>query len=263
MAGNYEERIVNVGGAKIRYFKGGQGRPLIALHSVEGNLGWLHLYDELGRNFTVYAPSHPGFAGSDRPSWLESFFDLSRFYLWILQELDVGPATLLGHSIGGWLAAEIAVMSPQIVSRLVLVDAAGVRPRKSEITDIFLHGSEGARMLSFFDVKQVRDYDLLFGRKPAPEEREAHAINRETAIRYCWKPYMHDPVLPELLPRLRSVPTLIVWGREDKIVPVECADLYQKAIFGSRVEIIDRCGHFPHLEQPDEFVRVLTQFLSK
>jgi pimeloyl-ACP methyl ester carboxylesterase len=261
-SGNYEEHSVSVGGAKIGYLKSGRGRPLVALHGVEGNLGWLPLYEELAQRFTVYAPTHPGFAGSDRPAWLESFFDLSRFYLWILQELGLARVTLLGHFIGGWLAAEMAVMSPQSVDRLVLLDAAGVRPRKGEITDIFLHGTEGTRRLAFFDAKQVRDYELLFGRKPTPEEREAHAINREAAIRYCWKPYMHDPVLPELLPRLRNIPTLVVWGSEDRIVPVECAEIYHKAIRGSRLEVLDRCGHFPHLERPEELSRVVLELLS-
>ncbi len=258
----YRERVLTVDGARIRYCEGGSGPPLIALHSIEGHLGWLPLYDELARDFTVYAPIHPGYAGSERPPWLESLIDLSRFYLWIIQELGIGKATLLGHSLGGWIAAEMAVMSPAIVDRLILISPVGVRPREGEITDIFLHGAEGARRLAFFDTKQVADYELLFGRKSSPEEREAQVINREAAIRYCWKPYMHDPALPYLLPRLRDKPTLIVWGRNDQIVPVECADLYHAAIKGSHREIIDRAGHFPHLEQPVEFMRILRGFLE-
>lgn len=258
----YQQLTINVGGAKIAYLKGGKGRPLVALHSVEGNLGWLRCYNELARNFTVYVPTHPGFAGSERPEWLESFADLSRFYLWILQELGLDKTTLLGHFIGGWLAAEIAVMSPHTVDRMVLVDAAGVRPKHGDITDIFLHGTEGARRLSFLDPGQVPEYELLFGRKPSPEEREAHVINREAATRYCWKPYMHDPSLPALLSRLREIPTLAVWGREDKIAPLECGEMYQKGIKGARLEVIDRCGHFPQLERTADFTRIVTQFLA-
>ena len=264
MAGTaYEEGHVAVGGAKIHYLKGGAGPALVMLHSVEGNLGWLRAYDELARRFTVYVPTHPGFAGSERPPWLESFSDLSRFYLWIMQELGIGKAVLMGHFIGGWLAAEMAVMSPQLADRLVLIDAAGLRPREGEITDIFLHGAEGSRRLSFHDVKQVPDYELLFGRKPSPEEREAAAINREAAIRVCWKPYMHDPSLQPLLGRLKRVPTLIVWGREDKIAPLGCGELYAKSIEGARLEVIDRCGHFPQLERRDEFSRIVGGFLEK
>ena len=258
----FESKSVTVGGAAIHYLVAGKGAPLVWLHGSEGNLGWLPLHEELARNFTVYVPTHPGFAGSARPPWLESFLDLARFYLWILQELGLPRATLAGHFIGGWLAAEIAVMSPQLAERLILVDAAGVRPREGEITDIFLHGGEGTRRLSFFDVKQVADYELLFGRKSTPEEREAQVINREATTRYCWKPYMHDPSLPALLERLRALPTLIVWGREDRIVPVEAGELYRRAIAGARLEVIDCCGHFPHLEKPAEFMRVVAPFLG-
>jgi pimeloyl-ACP methyl ester carboxylesterase len=259
---NFQKQEVTVNGTRIGYYKGGHGPTLLALHSVEGHLGWIALYDELARDFTVYAPIHPGFAGSERPPWLETFLDLSRFYLWIIQELGISKTNLLGHGIGGWLAAEIAVLAPATVDHLILISAAGVRPLEGEITDIFLHGGEESRRLSFFNTEQVADYDLLFGRKSSPEDREAQVINREAATRYCWKPYMHDPALLHFVRRLRDVPTLIVWGRNDKILPVECGELYQAGIPGSRLEVIDRAGHFPHLERPDQFMRALRTFLS-
>jgi len=258
----HHEEFVEVAGAKVHLLKGGRGKPLVVLHSVEGNLGWLSYHHSLAQHFTVYAPTLPGFGRSQRPPWLETFSDLSRFSLWLLQELGLEKVALLGHFMGGWLAAEMAVMCPQILDRLILVDAAGVQPRRGEITDIFLHGQEGMRKLAYFDPQQAPEYQDLFGRKPSPEEREILVQNQEMAVRYCWKPYMYDRSLPWLLPRVR-VPALIIWGREDRIVPLECGELYRQALPGSRLEVIDRCGHCPPLEKPDEFTRLVRDFLLK
>jgi pimeloyl-ACP methyl ester carboxylesterase len=254
------EQFIEVAGAKTHLLKGGEGKPLVIFHSVEGDLGWRSYHRQLAQHFTVYAPTLPGFGLSQRPPWLETFSDLTRFSLWLLQELDLPKVSLAGHSMGGWLAAEIAVVCPQILDRLVLVDAAGIQPQQGEIADLFLHGQEGSRKLMYFDPRQVPEYQELFGRKPTPEEREILAQNQETAIRYCWKPYMYDRTLPWLLPRLR-VPTLIIWGREDQIMPLECGELYRQAIPGSRLEVINQCGHCPPLEKPGEFVQLVQNFL--
>ena len=255
------EEFVEVGGAKIHLLKGGQGRPLVMLHSVEGNLGWLSAQRSLAQRYTVYAPTHPGFDASERPEWLETVSDLARFYLWILQELGLDKVSLAGHFLGGWLAAELAVMCPHVVDRLILIDAAGIRPQQGEIADIFLLGQHETQRIAFFDAQQAPEYAAVFGRERSAEEREIQAQNQEMAARLCWKPYMYGRALPWLLPRLR-VPTLIIWGGQDQIVPVECAELYQRAIPGSRLEIIDGCGHFPHLEKPDEFTRLVIDFLG-
>jgi 2-hydroxy-6-oxonona-2,4-dienedioate hydrolase len=262
MTADHERIFVTAGGAKVEVLKGGRGGPLVALHSIEGSLGWLPLHQRLAEHFTVYVPTHPGYVGSERPACVESFLDLSRFYPWILQELRIGKAALLGHFIGGWLAAEIAAMSPEIVEKLVLIDSAGIKPQRGEIADIFLHGIEGTRALAFHDAAQVRDCGPLLAPAKAPEERERQTVNREATTRYCWKPYAHDPMLPLLLGRI-AIPTLIIWGREDRIVPLECAQMYQAAIAGARLAIIDRCGHFPQFERPEEFNRVLLDFLSR
>ncbi len=259
---DYERLLVTVGGARIEVLKGGRGRPLVALHSVEGSMGWLPMYRRLAEHFTVYAPTHPGYFGSQRPAGVESFIDLARFYPWILQELQIGKATLVGHFIGGWLAAEMATMCPEAVQRLVLIDAAGIKPERGEIADIFLHGIEATRALSFHDAKQVRDYDALFPPAKSTEQRERQTANREATTRYCWKPYAHDPLLPLLLRRV-GIPTLIVWGREDRIVPLECGELYHAAIAGSHLAVIDRCGHFPQFERPEEFNSALLEFLLR
>jgi pimeloyl-ACP methyl ester carboxylesterase len=256
----YHEEFIELAGVAIHLLKGGQGNPVVVLHSVEGPLGWRSYHRHLAQHFTVYVPTLPGFGRSQRPPWLETLPDLARFSLWLLQEQGLEHVSLLGYFMGGWLAAEMAVMCPHILNRLVLVDAAGIQPQRGEIADIFLLGPEESRRRAWFAPQQSPEYRELFGRKPSPEERELHAQNQETAVRYCWKPYMYDRSLPWLLPRLR-VPTLIVWGREDQIVPLACGELYRQAIPGSRLTVIDQCGHYPHLEKPDEFSRRVSEFL--
>ena len=255
------EQFIEVAGTRIHLRKAGQGKPLVILHSVEGNLGWRAYHRQLAEHFTVYAPSLPGFDQSQRPEWLESFTDLTRFTLWLLQELDLQKVSLLGHSMGGWLAAEMAVTCPQIVDRLVLADAAGIQPQHGEITDIFLHGQDATRQMAFFDLKKIPEYEELFSRKPSREEREVIIQNQENTIRYCWKPYMFNRSLPHLLPRIHA-PTLVVWGKDDRIIPLECGERYQQTIPGARLEVLPQCGHHPHLEKTEQFVGLVREFLQ-
>ena len=257
-----QEQFIELAGAKIHYLKGGQGNPLVVLHSVEGNLGWRPYLQQLAQHNTVYAMTLPGFGRSERPSWLETLPDVTRLTLWLIEAWGLQRASVLGHFMGGWVAAEMAVSCPQLLDRLILVDAAGIRPQQGEITDIFLHGQEGVRKMAFFDPENSPAAKDLFGRKLPPEERELSAKNQENAIRYCWKPYMHDATLPFFLPRVQT-PTLIVWGKEDRIIPLECGELYRQALKNSRLETLDRCGHYPHLEKPDEFSRLVNEFLLK
>ena len=166
----------------------------------------------------------------------------------------------MGLSLGGWLAAEMAVMCPQLFERLVLVGAAGVKPTQGEITDIFLLSPAELTAKMFHDPKQAPEYEQLYGSPPTPEEQDLLTRNHEMAARITWKPYMHDPRLPSLLRRLR-LPTLIVWGRQDAIMPVNCAEIYHQNIRGSQLVIMEQCGHVPPIEKPQEFVAIVSEFL--
>jgi pimeloyl-ACP methyl ester carboxylesterase len=142
----------------------------------------------------------------------------------------------------------------------VLVDAMGLKPERGEILDIFLITLAEVRARSFFDAPQVPEWQQLYDHQPKPKEDDRAEEALETLVRLCWKPYMHEPRLPFLLPRLQR-PTLIVWGREDAIVPLECGELYQQHIAGSRLTVLDACGHCPHIEKPQAFADVVRPFL--
>ncbi len=258
---SFVEEFIEVGGAKIHLLKGGDGPPLLFLHSIEGNLGWLPWMEEVSKSATVYAPTHPGFGRSERPEFLESVSDMARFYLWMTQELKLDAVTLVGHFLGGWIAAEMATMSPGSLGGLVLVDAAGVRPDTCEIADIFLLGEEETTRLSFHDAPSVPEYSDLFERELSTEERELKVRGREMTTRLCWKPYMYDRSLEWLLQRV-DIPTLVVWGAEDRIIPPSAGNRIHEAIAGSNLEVVPGCGHLPHVEKPGEFSGMVLRHLA-
>ena len=208
MAAGFTEEFVNVGGAKIHLLKGGTGDPLLVLHGGEGATTWMRSAQALAERFTVYLPSHPGYGRSDRPDWLETMQDLASFYTWFLEKLGLDGIRAIGHSLGGWLAAEIAVSCHHVFSKLLLVDPAGIKPKEGEIADVFIISPAQVLELVFHDPKQVPDYDQFYGQPPTPEQQEIAESNREMTVRLSWKPYLHDPSLPGLL-RGVAIPTRI------------------------------------------------------
>jgi pimeloyl-ACP methyl ester carboxylesterase len=256
------EEMIAVGSTKVHVVIGGAGEPLVVLHGAGGNRGWRRWMDAVGERYTIYAPTHPGFGRSDAADWMESIDDLARFYLWFLDVMGLSRARLLGHSLGGWTAAELATMRPDVIERLVLVAPVGLKPEAGEILDIFYHTSEELLGLTVHDPSSVPEWAELFGGKPGPEALEIALRNREMAARLTWKPYMFNPRLPHFLPRV-STPTLIVWGREDRIVPVVCGEQYRRLLPNATLRVLERCGHMPPIEQPDGFAKLVLDFLGR
>ena len=115
--------------------------------------------------------------------------------------------------------------------------------------------------LMFHDPSQAPEYQAVYGKELTPEQQMTADGNREMAVRLCWKPYMHDPRLTGLLGRVK-IPTRMVWGRNDQVVPLECGELFKKAINGSDLVVIDNCGHSPQVEKPEEFTKAALEFLA-
>ena len=165
MAEGYTEAFVEVAETKLHLLRGGQGEPLLILHSAGGNRGWLAFAQLLAQRFEVYVPDHPGFGKSDQPEWITSVPDLACFYLWALEDLGLSRLRVLGLSLGGWLAAEMAVMCPHLFERLILVGAAGVKPTQGEITDIFLLSPAELTAKLFHDPKQGQSMSSYTARR--------------------------------------------------------------------------------------------------
>jgi pimeloyl-ACP methyl ester carboxylesterase len=155
----------------------------------------------------------------------------------------------------------MATMSPGAIDRLVLVAPAGLKPEKGEILDIFFYTPAQVREQTVHDPKTIPEWDEIFGGAPTPAELEIADRNREMTARLTWKPYMYNPRLERFLPRVTN-PTLILWGREDHIVPVECGEQYRRALPNATLTVLDACGHLPPIEQPDTFAKVVLDFLG-
>jgi len=252
---------VTVGNNEVELFSGGSGPALLFLHGAGGNSGWQAYHEELSQSYTVYVPSQPGFNGTGRPDWVYTINDVCHFNLEMAQKLGLGQYILMGSSMGGWIAAEMAAMCSHNLKALILVDAAGIKPEKGEISEIFMVSAETRLKQRFYDPAQVANYDQ-YTRELTPEEQVREHANREMASRLCWRPYLHNLSLPHYLNKVPT-PTLIVWGKQDAIIPVECAEQYRQAIPNSTLKVIDNCGHSPAVEKPREFVRAVTEFLSK
>jgi pimeloyl-ACP methyl ester carboxylesterase len=255
------EETISVAGVTVHCWVGGQGEPLLVLHGAGGSRGFTRAFTALAERHTVWMPTHPGFGASGDADWMEGIDDLARFYLWFIDAARLGRPHVLGHSIGGWTAAEMAAMSPGSLGRLVLVAPAGLKPERGEILDVFYTPLAQLRDLTMHDPTSIPEWQELFGRPPTPAELEIVQRNREMTARLTWKPYMHNPRLPHFLPRVTN-PVLIVWGREDRIVPVVCGEQYRGRLPDARLHVLERCGHVPPVEQPDAFARLVLEFLG-
>ena len=168
MAQTWTEEFLDYSGAKLNMMKAGEGPPLLVLHGAGGSGSIMPYHDALAEHFTVYVPSHPGFDKSTRPTWMDSIVAVSHFYVGLMDEIGLERFSVLGFSMGAWMAAEMAAMCTGRLDRLVLVSAVGIKPQHGEIAEIFTVSRERVGELRFYDTAQVPDYDRLFGRDMTP-----------------------------------------------------------------------------------------------
>ena len=260
--GAFTDEVVTAAGVSVQLRRGGRGAPLLILHGELGVPGWLRAYARLAEHFTVYVPSLPGFGRSARPDWIVGVRDLAAWATWLVRDLQLSqPLPVIGFSLGGWLAAEIATMNPALFTKMVLVGAAGLQPEAGQVWDYFVHSNREAFARSFYDGAKSPEYAQYYDRPWTAEEEAQAEQNREMAARLFWKPYMRSHTLAGLLGGI-ATPTLVVWGREDAIIPLEVCDRYVRAIPGATATVLDRCGHMPEMERPEAFVRAVLDFLA-
>jgi len=255
----FSQRFIEVDGCKLNLRRGGSGEPLLYLHGSGGAPAVLPFMEKLAERYDVLVPEHPGFGASDEPEWLENMHDLAYFYLDVLKSLDLRGVHLVGSSLGGWLALEMAVRDGSRLKSLVLVGPAGISVPCVAPGDVFLWSPEELARNLFFDPVLA---EKMLAQPMTPELLDVSLKNRHTLARLGWEPRMHDPFLHKWLHRV-NVPVKIVWGEADKILPVAYAREFKRLMPGAEVEIIPRCGHLPQAERPEEFCDIVMRFAGK
>jgi pimeloyl-ACP methyl ester carboxylesterase len=248
----------------MRILSKGDGPAVVFFHGPWG-LSWDPFLDELARSFTVHAPEHPG-TSPGRPDDiypLDGMWDLVLCYTEVLDGLGLDRAALVGHSFGAMMACEVAAACPDRASRLVLIDALGLWRDDAPIPNWMLlpHGELAGRVFRDPESEAAR---RMFALPEDPEARVLARVQLQWAMgatgKFLWP--IPDKGLKKRLHRVR-VPTLLVWGGDDRIVPPLYAAEFARRIAGARVETVDRAGHAPHLEQPETVARLVRDFLGE
>ena len=249
-----------VEGLRIDMIERGSGPTVLFLHAENGIEPALAAIDELAKSAHVIAPTHPGFGRSELAAGMRTVDDLAYFYLDFLDQLDLADLTVVGVSLGAWIAAEIAVKSTARMARLVMANAVGVKVGDREtrdIADIFAITDQEYLEIAYCDPNAGRrDFKAL-----PDAEVQAAARAREATARFAWSPYFHDPRLKSRLHRIH-VPTLFLWGTHDRMLSEAYGRAYSAMIPGARFQPIERAGHFPDQEQPKIFAEQVLAFAA-
>ncbi len=249
----FEDSFVEVMGCRTHLRRGGKGKPLLYLHGASGAPVVAPFMEKLAERFEVLVPEHPGYGQSGEPEWLENIHDLGYFYLDFLKQLNLKEVLLVGTSMGGWIAMEAAVRDCSRLSQLVLVGSAGIASPDAEVADTFLMAPEDAVRALYHDPVIA---EALLAIPPTPEAVDTMLKNRHTTARLAWEPRFHDPHLPKWLHRI-DVPVKIVWGENDRIVPVAFTKEFSRLLPKAQIHVVKNCGHLPPIEKPEEFVSIV------
>jgi pimeloyl-ACP methyl ester carboxylesterase len=252
--------MVKIAGIEIELYDSGVGAPLLFLHSAQGFDANHPFVAMLAKHRRVIAPAHPGFGKSGLPDWMDSVDDFSHVYLELIAQLGLDQIDVVGCSVGGWIAADLATKIPERFRRLVLVAPVGVKTGPSDkldIPDIFALPQEVVAKLLFHDPEKGK-IDMAV---TSDETLGIMVRNRETLALVAWEPYMHNPKLKHRLHRV-EVPALLLRGASDGIVSADYLARYAALFPQARIETIAAAGHLPHVEQRATTAAKVLQFLN-
>jgi pimeloyl-ACP methyl ester carboxylesterase len=249
-----------IAGVSVELRRAGAGENLLYLHAGDGAGPSERLIAELARTYSVVAPSHPGFDGSDLPDTFSTVEDLGYFYLDFIEAMGLDDISVVGCSLGAWIAASIAIKSRARIRALALLTPVGAKfdaRDERQLADVFYHSLRDARKLLYADgARDERDYAAI------PEEAVARVVrNRESFTLLAWSPLLHDPKLRQRLHRL-TMPTLVVSSAQDKVAPPAYAKCFADSLPHARLVGLEGAGHYAHDEKPVEAANIVREFLG-
>jgi pimeloyl-ACP methyl ester carboxylesterase len=255
----YTLSTMSLCGASFPVKRAGAGPVMVMLHGSGGAPRFLPGMQALAQKFEVIVPQVPGFGGTELPPWLETISDIANFYLEFLDALDLRQVHLVGLSLGGWVAAELAVRNAGRLASLTLMDAPGIDvPGAAPLDTSRMDDREAVRAI-YFDTKLA---DEAIARTFKPENEPVRLANSRLVEKIARQRGYHDPQLQRWLHRIR-IPTLILWGENDRLFPPAYGEAWHRAITGSRLVVLARCGHLPIQEKAEEFAALVGEFCSK
>jgi pimeloyl-ACP methyl ester carboxylesterase len=241
----------------ITFTDQGTGRPILVLHGGGGPGTVASLAAHLAEGARVLAPTHPGFNGTERPASIDSVRALADEYARFLQENDLTDVVVIGSSMGGWLAAELALgNAADRIAGIVLINAAGIAVAGHPIRNISGMPPQELAQYSFHDPSNLKLP------APTPEGLAIAQGNAAALAALAGDPYMHDPTLLGRLGGIRT-PALVIWGASDRVVDVDYGRAFAAAIPDARFELVAEAGHLPHLERAGEVFALVDGFLAK
>jgi pimeloyl-ACP methyl ester carboxylesterase len=230
-----------------------------------GEAQWLPHLSALAERYELHAPAHPGFLTSEGIGEISDITDLTYHYLAYLDAMGWSAVDVVGVSLGGWIAAELAARYPERVSRLVLTSAVGIWVPERPIADIFAIDTrfpERYRKLLFHDTDCLAAQMVGVPITELPDDVLVPILNAFAATaKVGWNPLLHDPRLESLLHRV-TARTLCLWGADDQVVPVIYGERFTRLIPDATLTVVPECGHMLPFEKPDAFVQAVIAFLG-
>jgi pimeloyl-ACP methyl ester carboxylesterase len=240
--------VAGIGPVELTVEDRGDGPAFLVLHGGAGPqsvAAFAQLLAERDHN-RVVTPTHPGFGGTPRPDELNSIAKLADLYAALLEDLGLEDVTVLGNSVGGWIAAEMALLGSSRISGIVLLDAVGIEVEGHPVADVSGRSLPEIQALSFHDPTPFRVDPASI-----PDAQKAiMAANGAALAIYAGSPAMADRTLLGRLSGI-AIPTLVLWGESDQIVEPAYGHAYAAAIDGARFELLPATGHMPQMETPD------------